>query len=237
MPHTNHTDADSPAVAETKQPQTPLVTMTPPKEARPNPKRYATAVLLSLFLGSFGFDRFYLGYTGLGIAKLLTFGGFGIWAFIDCILILVGRLGPADKSSLLDYLADKKPMVLAVVTVYLINFFNMTLLSVFAGFLGYQAVNNPDFFKTEQSSSSRTADVNVYDRLTVGMTKAEVEQAFENSGYTTRTCTKHSDRTGHYEECAYVRYSLLSKSSLISTTFKEGKLLEKSEQEPDEETL
>ena len=52
-------------------------------------KSYVTALLLSGFLGGFGVDRFYLGYTGLGIAKLLTFGGCGIWSLIDFILIAV----------------------------------------------------------------------------------------------------------------------------------------------------
>ncbi|HRC27964.1 MAG TPA: TM2 domain-containing protein [Candidatus Saccharimonas sp.] len=237
MPHANHTDTDNTTTDEHKLPKTPVVTMAPPKQAQRNPKRYSTAVLLSLFLGSFGFDRFYLGYTGLGIAKLLTCGGLGVWAFIDCILILVGRLGPADKQELLDYPADKKPMVIAVVTVYLVNFFNMALVGTFVGYIGYQLINNPDFFKNMQSSSSRTADVNAYDRLTVGMTKAEVEQAFEGSGYTLQTCAKHADRLGSFEECTFVRYSLATKSSLIYTTFTEGKLSEKSEQEPREETL
>ena len=35
-------------------------------------KDWLTAVLLSLFVGWLGIDRFYLGYTGLGIVKLLT---------------------------------------------------------------------------------------------------------------------------------------------------------------------
>ncbi|HET7474019.1 MAG TPA: NINE protein [Candidatus Limnocylindrales bacterium] len=55
-------------------------------------KDWLTAVLLSLFVGWLGIDRFYLGYTGLAIAKLLTLGFFGIWALIDLVLIIMGRL-------------------------------------------------------------------------------------------------------------------------------------------------
>ena len=53
-------------------------------------------VLISLFVGWLGIDRFYLGYTGLGILKLITCGGFGIWALIDLILILLGNLPDAQ---------------------------------------------------------------------------------------------------------------------------------------------
>jgi hypothetical protein len=59
-------------------------------------KDWLTAVLLSLFVGWLGIDRFYLGYTGLGIVKLLTLGFFGIWALIDLVLIITGRLPDSD---------------------------------------------------------------------------------------------------------------------------------------------
>jgi TM2 domain len=55
-------------------------------------KSYVTALLLSFFLGSLGVDRFYLGQTGLGIGKLLTFGGCGIWSLIDFILIAMRKV-------------------------------------------------------------------------------------------------------------------------------------------------
>ena len=55
-------------------------------------KDWLTTVIISFFLGGLGIDRFWLGYTGLGILKLITCGGFGVWALIDFILILLRRV-------------------------------------------------------------------------------------------------------------------------------------------------
>ncbi|KAK9503682.1 hypothetical protein O3M35_010191 [Rhynocoris fuscipes] len=60
--------------------------------------RWSTAMLLSVTLGGFGADRFYLGYWQEGIGKLFSFGGLGVWTIIDFILIAIQYLGPADGS-------------------------------------------------------------------------------------------------------------------------------------------
>jgi len=56
------------------------------------------ALILSILLGGLGIDRFYLGYTGIGILKLLTGGCFGVLWIIDIINIATGNLLPADGS-------------------------------------------------------------------------------------------------------------------------------------------
>ena len=55
-------------------------------------KNLVVALVLSIFFGSLGIDRFYLGKVGTGLLKLVTFGGLGIWSLIDTILIATGTM-------------------------------------------------------------------------------------------------------------------------------------------------
>ena len=47
-------------------------------------------------------DRFYLGYTGMGVLKLLTGGCFGVLWILDIVNIASGKLQPADGSGYSD---------------------------------------------------------------------------------------------------------------------------------------
>lgn len=48
---------------------------------------WALTLVMSIIFGQIGVDRFIMGHVGLGILKLITFGGFGVWWLIDVILI------------------------------------------------------------------------------------------------------------------------------------------------------
>jgi TM2 domain-containing membrane protein YozV len=63
-------------------------------------KSKMTALIISIIIGFLGIDRFYLGYTGLGIIKLITGGGVGIWWLVDIFLIATGKLTDADGNEL-----------------------------------------------------------------------------------------------------------------------------------------
>jgi len=47
-----------------------------------------TLLIVSIFGGHLGIDRFMLGEVGLGVGKLLTCGGFFVWYIIDLFMII-----------------------------------------------------------------------------------------------------------------------------------------------------
>lgn len=55
-------------------------------------QRQLTILIISFLAGYFGLDRFYRGEIALGVIKLITLGGFGIWYLVD-LAIAAYRLG------------------------------------------------------------------------------------------------------------------------------------------------
>jgi len=45
-------------------------------------------LIVSILVGSLGIDRFLIGDTGLGVGKLVTCGGLGVWWLVDLFLIM-----------------------------------------------------------------------------------------------------------------------------------------------------
>lgn len=66
-------------------------------------QRWEYVLAFSFFMGWLGIDRFITGRWGLGIAKLLTFGGFGVWWMIDLILIGTENFKDSDGNHILRY--------------------------------------------------------------------------------------------------------------------------------------
>lgn len=59
-------------------------------------KEWLVTLLLSLFLGTIGVHRFYVGKIGTGILQLITLGGCGVWTLIDIIMIVTGNFKDKD---------------------------------------------------------------------------------------------------------------------------------------------
>jgi TM2 domain-containing membrane protein YozV len=54
-----------------------------------------TMIIVVLFLGAFGIHRYMMGYSNWWL-MLITLGGCGVWALIDLIMIITGKMGMAD---------------------------------------------------------------------------------------------------------------------------------------------
>lgn len=66
-------------------------------------KDWLVMVLLSVLVGTLGIHRFYVGKIGTGILMLITFGGFGIWALIDIILIILSKFTDSEGKVISQY--------------------------------------------------------------------------------------------------------------------------------------
>ena len=165
-------------------------------------KSFVVTWVLSLLVGVFGVDRFYLGKIGTGILKLITIGGLGIWALVDLIVILCDGMRDKKGLKLADY--DKHKMLAIIITVVVIVLGAVYNTSQKPAFLNDTTA--PASTKTtEQSKTDEPAakwDIQAaYDKIETGMTKAQVEEA---TGKKSDNCTESTnDYTGKSESCTY----------------------------------
>lgn len=93
----------------TVSPEAPIITpMQAPTPAVHGQRHFLAAFFFSFLWGSFGVDRFYLGKIWTGLLKLMTFGGFGVWALIDFVLIMSGSMRDKQGQPMLEAARYKK---------------------------------------------------------------------------------------------------------------------------------
>ncbi|WAL40630.1 Ltp family lipoprotein [Brevibacterium sp. BRM-1] len=175
-------------------------------------KSFVATWLLSLFLGSLGIDRFYLGKIGTGVLKLITGGGFGIWSLIDLIMTLCGAQRDKLGRPLEGYQRSRKMAWIVTIVLWLLGIIIGIIVGLTAGALGAAAFkaaeNGSDSSTAPQSpgatafTGQRTADPNV---------PAEYSDALSKAGY--YAGDGHMSKKGLYRQLTSKNGEGLSKAA------------------------
>ncbi|NUT73048.1 TM2 domain-containing protein [Pseudarthrobacter sp. C4D7] len=121
-------------------------------------KSFMTTWILSLLLGTFGADRFYLGKTGSAIAKLLTAGGLGIWSIVDLVMTLMGNTRDREGRPLEGYPENRKKAWIITGVVWLASIITGILLAITSmAMLGAALANRQDPVAPELPSVTQAA--------------------------------------------------------------------------------
>lgn len=120
-------------------------------------RHFLAAFFLSFMFGIFGVDRFYLGKYWTGLLKLLTMGGFGVWALTDLSQIVSGSMLDKQGNKLIDAEKYKKFAkrtlgMFTLVSVILVSLFMMLVTYIATSFIEnqnlmqlLQGMNNGDY--------------------------------------------------------------------------------------------
>ncbi|WP_345800534.1 Ltp family lipoprotein [Microbacterium sp. AZCO] len=148
-------------------------------------KSFTATWLLSLFLGVFGVDRFYLGKTGTGLLKLFTFGGLGVWWLVDLVLILTGAMRDKQGRSLEGYKGTKLIAWIVTGVIFLASMIGGIASGANGSDADAPALDKPAAVAPAEAApaAKAPAETRVSAPDTVGMTVAQARAAAEAAGF------------------------------------------------------
>jgi TM2 domain-containing membrane protein YozV len=91
------------------------------------PKSHTVAMILCFFFGVLGVHRFYMGKIVTGILMLVTYGGFGIWMFVDMIIFIFSNFNDGDGRPL----EDKNNVVVIIFGILYLFYYLMIAFFIF----------------------------------------------------------------------------------------------------------
>jgi hypothetical protein len=118
-------------------------------ECRTKRKSQIKTFFISIFLGLFGGDYFYLGFPLWGLLKLFTLGGFGFWWLIDIVRTAAGPVYARDFRTA----ADLPHWVAMIVLVFLALVIGFAVAIV--GYLVYRRAKREDIASLSVSEEAR----------------------------------------------------------------------------------
>lgn len=86
----------------------------------PRQRHFLAVFFISFMWGTFGVDRMYLGKWGMGILKLVSLGGFGLWTIVDLILIMGGTMRDKQGREMAQF-AEYKTLAYKTVLIFAVS--------------------------------------------------------------------------------------------------------------------